>query len=112
LENKKGWRIFTSSLTLKHTTMKIELENGYLHATICEDEITLDNIKVFQPRKGTGRQLVEMLKTQAINLGLPIGLYAEPQDDTISEEDLKSFYYSCNFELDPEDTDGKLFIWR
>ena len=43
---------------------------------------------------------------------LPIGLYAEPQDETINEADLKNFYYSCGFEFDADDCDGKLFIWK
>ena len=94
------------------TTPNFELENGYALVSIQNDEVVIDNIKVYQPRKGTGRQLIEMVKSYANELDLPIGLYAEPQDDTISEEELKQFYYSCGFELDPDDCDGKMFIYK
>ena len=91
------------------TTPKFETKNGYALVTVDNDEVVIENIKVYEQRKGTGRQLIEMVKVYAQELGLPIGLYAEPQDDTISEDDLKDFYYSCGFELDPNDCDGKLF---
>ena len=90
----------------------IKNENGYLLYTVTEDEITLDNIKVYEQRKGTGRKMIEELKDLARELSLPIGLYAFPQDETINEDDLKNFYYSCGFELDADDCDGKLFIWK
>jgi GNAT superfamily N-acetyltransferase len=94
------------------TAPKFELKNGYALVTVDNDEIVIENIKVYEQRKGTGRQLIEMVKEYARELGLPIGLYAEPQDETISEYDLKDFYYSCGFELDPNDCDGKLFIYN
>jgi len=92
--------------------MKIENKNGHLLYTVSEIEITIDNIKVFEQRKGTGRKLIEEVKKIARENNLPIGLYAEPQDETINEDDLKNFYYSCGFELDTDDCDGKLFIWK
>jgi len=91
---------------------KFELKNGYALVSVSNEELVIENIKVYEQRKGTGRQLIEMVKEYAIKSGLPIGLYAEPQDDTISEDDLKDFYYSCGFELDPNDCDGKLFIYN
>ena len=94
------------------TTPNFELENGYALVSIQNDEVVIENIKVYQSRKGTGRQLIEMVKSYANELDLPIGLYAEPQDDIISEEELKQFYYSCGFELDPDDCDGKMFIYK
>lgn len=94
------------------TTPNFKLENGYALVTVDNDQVVIENIKVYEQRKGTGRQLIEMVKDYARELGLPIGLYAEPQDDTISEDDLKAFYYSCGFELDPNDCDGKLFIYN
>jgi GNAT superfamily N-acetyltransferase len=94
------------------TTPKFELKNGYAIVSVNSDEVVIDNIKVYEPRQGTGKQLIQMVKNYARELGLPIGLYAEPQDETINEDDLKNFYYSCGFELDPNDCDGKLFIYN
>ena len=90
----------------------IKNENGYLLYTVTDFEITLDNIKVYEQRKGTGRKMIEELKDFARELQLPIGLYSYPQDDTIEQDDLNDFYYSCGFELDPDDCDNKLFIWK
>ena len=90
----------------------IKLDNGFLNYSIEKNEITIDKIKVYEQKKGTGRTLVEEVKKIARENNLPIGLYAEPQDNTISEDELKNFYYSCGFELDADDCDGKLFIWK
>ena len=90
----------------------IKLDNGFIKYSIEENEITIDKIKVYEQKKGTGRKLVEEVKKIARENNLPIGLYAEPQDNTISEDELKNFYYSCGFELDADDCDGKLFIWK
>lgn len=89
-----------------------KLENGYAIVSVDDNEVVIENIKVYEQRKGTGRKLVEMIKLYARELNLPIGLYAEPQDDTINEDNLKEFYYSCGFELDPNDCDNKLFIYK
>ena len=90
----------------------IKLDNGFLNYSIEKNEITIDKIKVYEQKKGTGRKLVEEVKKIARENNLPLGLYAEPQDNTISEDELKNFYYSCGFELDADDCDGKLFIWK
>ena len=90
----------------------IKLDNGFVNYSIEENEITIDNIKVYEQKKGTGRKLVEEVKKIARENNLPIGLYAEPQDNTINEDELKNFYYSCGFDLDADDCDGKLFIWK
>jgi len=90
----------------------IKLDNGFVNYSIEENEITIDNIKVYEQRKGTGKKMIEELKDLAKELQLPIGLYSYPQDDTINQDDLNDFYYSCGFELDPDDSDGKLFIWK
>ena len=90
----------------------IKLDNGFVNYSIEKNEITIDKIKVYEQKKGTGRKLVEEVKKIARENNLPIGLYAEPQDNTISEDELKNFYYSCGFELDTDDCDGKLFIWK
>jgi hypothetical protein len=91
---------------------KIEDSNGYLSYTIDEDEITLDMIKSYDKRKGTASKLIQKLKDLSREKKLPIGLYAEPQDFSISDDDLIEFYYKNGFELDPDDSDGKLFIWK
>jgi GNAT superfamily N-acetyltransferase len=93
------------------TTPNFKLENGYAIVSIQNNEVVIEMIKVYEQRKGTGRQLIEMVKDYANQLNLPIGLYAEPQDETITEDELKEFYYSCGFELDPDDCDRKLFIY-
>ena len=93
------------------TTPNFKLENGYAIVSIQNNEVVIEMIKVYQQRKGTGRQLIEMVKDYANQLNLPIGLYAEPQDETITEDELKEFYYSCGFKLDPDDCDRKLFIY-
>ena len=90
----------------------IKNENGYLLYTVRESEITLDNIRVYEQRKGTGRKMIEELKDLAIELKLPIGLYSYPQDSSIEQEALNDFYFSCGFELDPDDCDNRLFIWN
>lgn len=92
--------------------MKIENENGYLLYSIENTEITLDDIKVYEQRKGTGKKMIEELKDIAREFQLPIGLYSYPQDNTIEPDDLNNFYYSNGFELDPNDCDYKLFIWK
>jgi len=90
----------------------IKLENGFLNYSIEENEVTIDMIKAYQYGQGTGTELIYKIKEIAKELNLPIGLYAEPQDDTISEEGLKSFYIANGFELDENDSDGKLFIFN
>lgn len=104
--------IFTEQTNKDMKAPEFKLENGYALVTVDNGEVVIENIKVYEQRKGTGRELIEMVKNYAGELGLPIGLYAEPQDDTISEDDLKDFYYSCGFELDLNDCDGKLFIYN
>lgn len=96
---------------LNEGIMKIELENGFIILSIDENEITIDNIKVYCQKQGTGKKLIELVKVIAKDNNLSIGLYAEPQDETIDEDDLKDFYYACGFVLDIDDCDGKLFIW-
>lgn len=91
---------------------QIKLENGFLNYTIEETEITIDMIKAYQHGQGTGTELIYKIKEIAKQHNLPIGLYAEPQDVTITEEGLKSFYFANGFELDSNDTNGKLFIYN
>ena len=91
---------------------EIRNKNGYLIYSITDLEITIDNIKVYEQRKGTGKKLIEEVKDIARNIKLPIGLYSYPQDDTIEQEDLNDFYYSCGFDLDKDDCDNRLFVWK
>lgn len=91
--------------------MKLENKNGFLKYTIEENEIILDCIKVNSKRKGTGSKLIDKLKKIAEKKNLPIGLYAEPQDDSIDEQSLISFYEKNGFKQDV-DSDGKLMIWK
>jgi hypothetical protein len=90
--------------------MKLTTENGsYLIYTVFEDRIDIDNIKSFV--KGDGTKLILELKNIAIELELPIELYSEPQDETISQEDLNAFYEKNGFELHPDDFDYSYFVW-
>lgn len=99
-------------LKTKAINMKITKDNGYLIYSVDSNEVTIDSVKVHQQRQGTGRELIAEVKTIASSMGLQIGLYAEPQDETISDNELRSFYKSCGFDLDENDVDGKLFVWK
>jgi len=91
--------------------MKITTENNsYLIYTLFKDRIDIDNIKSYT--KGDGSKLLSELKNIARELELPIELYSEPQDDTISQEDLNVFYEKNGFELHPDDVDNSYFIYN
>jgi len=90
--------------------MKIATENNsYLIYTVFEDRIDIDNIKSYA--KGDGSKLIAELKKIARELELQIELYSEPQDDTISQEDLNGFYEKNGFELHPDDVDYSYYEW-
>ena len=90
--------------------MKIKTENNsYLIYTVHEDRIDIDIIKSYV--KGDGSKLIDELKSFASELGLPIELYSMPQDDTITQEELNKFYEKNYFELHPDDTDHRYYIW-
>ena len=71
----------------------------------------IDLLEVKEKRKGTGRKLVDMVKDVACDLGYNVSLYAYPQDNTITDSELKAFYESCVFELSADDVDGRLYEW-
>jgi hypothetical protein len=89
----------------------IEDENGYLKYTIEGDELIIDNIKVYKQRLGTGKKLLKQIKDFARKNDLIVMLYAYPQDETITDDELKEFYISQGFELHPDDADGRLFTY-
>lgn len=91
--------------------MTISLTNGFLNYTVDEDaeEVVIDLVKVNEQLKGTGRQLLNMVKDIACELGYKVSLYAYPQDDTITDDELFNFYRSCGFELSADDVDGRMF---
>lgn len=104
--------LYCDTINIKEVKeMEIKNKNGLLKYSIEDKEIILDCIKVNSKRKGTGSKLINELKKIAEKKNLPIGLYAEPQDDSISEEDLIRFYEKNGFRQD-EDSDGKLMVWR
>jgi len=91
--------------------MKITTENNsYLLYTIENDKIYIENIKSYQ--KGDGSILLTQIKIIASDLRLPIELYSEPQDDTITQEDLNAFYEKNGFSLHHDDTDNSYFIYK
>jgi hypothetical protein len=96
---------------LKTHKMKLTTENNsYLIYTVCEDRIDIENIKSYA--KGDGSKLINELKIIACEMGLPIELYSEPQDDTISQEHLNAFYEKNGFELHPDDIDNSYYIYK
>jgi len=103
--------IFVPSNNEKQVIMTIQFQSGsYLDYTIHSDRIDLDMI--VSKQKGDGTSLIKELKSIAFNLGLPIELYSEPQDDTISQEDLNLFYEKNGFDLHPDDVDSSYYIWN
>ena len=91
-------------------SQRIETKNNsHLDYTIYDDRIDLDMI--FSNKKGDGSVLIEKLKSIACDLGLPIELYSEPQDNSISQEKLNNFYEKNGFDLHPDDTDNSYYTW-
>jgi len=91
--------------------MKIETQNGsFINYSINEDCIDLDLIKSYS--KGDGTFLINELKKIAYKENLSIELYSEPQDDTITQEDLNKFYEKNGFELHSYDTDNSYYIFK
>lgn len=91
--------------------MRLILDGGYVEYDICDDEVIIEYIQAIKKRNGVGTKLIIGVKEIASNLGLPIGLYAYPQDNSINEQDLIRFYFKNGFEYDPNDCDGKLLAW-
>ena len=87
-------------------------ENGYLSYSIDKEEIYINNIEVYKKRKGTGRKLLEIIKDFSIKLELPIRLHSYPQNDSISEDDLRNFYLNCGFYYHHDDSEKKYFEWK
>ena len=92
--------------------MKIIDNNGFLEYTIDENEIIIDKIKVYAQRNGTGKKMINEIKQLSRELDMPISLYAEPQDDTINDDELREFYLSQGFDYHPDDVDNKYFIYN
>lgn len=92
--------------------MKKENENGYVEYSIEEDEIIIEKIKSYVQNKGTATEFIEELKNISWKLNKPLSLYAYPQDDTITTEQLQQFYNNRGFELDTDDVDGCLFVYN
>lgn len=91
--------------------MKItNVNSSYLNYSIFDDRIDIDNIKSY--KKGDGSEMLNELKRISRNLNLPIELYSEPQDDTISQSELNDFYRKNGFELHHDDVDNSYFIFK
>lgn len=91
--------------------MKYELENGYIQYEIDDElkEVIIENVKVYIVRRGTGTQLINHVKSIAREKGYKITLYAYPQDDTITDDELRKFYEKNGFELSADDVDYRLY---
>jgi hypothetical protein len=92
--------------------MKIEIEKGYALYSIEEDEIIIDMVFAEVKNKGIGSKLISLLKQISIDNKLPLTLCSYPQDNSISQEDLNSFYFKNGFSLHPDDCDNTYFIWK
>jgi hypothetical protein len=91
--------------------MKITtVNNSYLNYTVFENRIDIDMIKSLA--KGDGSKLISELKNIARELKLPIELYSEPQDETISQENLNLFYENNGFKLHRDDVDYSYYIYQ
>jgi hypothetical protein len=97
---------------IKNNNMKIIDNNGFLKYTIDENEIIIDIIKVYVQRKSTGKKMINQIKELSRELNMPITLYAEPQDDTINDDELREFYFSLGFNYHPDDVDNKYLIYN
>jgi len=90
--------------------MKLTTDNNsYLIYTVYDDRIDINNIKSYT--KGDGSKMIKELKNIASEMGLPIELYSEPQDDTISQEDLNVFYEKNGFDLHHDDINYSYYVW-
>jgi hypothetical protein len=87
--------------------------NGFLKYTIDKEnnEIIIDNIKVDVQRRGTGKKMINVIKELSRELDIPITLYAEPQDESINDDELREFYLSQGFDYHPDDVNNKYFVW-
>ncbi|MCK9543933.1 MAG: N-acetyltransferase [Novosphingobium sp.] len=90
--------------------MKIKTTNGYINYSIEEDEIIIDHVEVINKRQGTGRKLIKQVLQIAREHGLHVTLCAYPQNESISQENLREFYESLGFELHPDDVDYTYYI--
>ena len=96
--------------TKSNKETKLTTKNGsFLKYTIYEDRIDIDNIK--SNKKGDGTILIKKIKEISREKSLPIELVSKPQDSSISQEDLNSFYRKNGFELHPDDVDNSYFTW-
>lgn len=105
----------TKKMEIKKSNNRLETIGGYLNYTNDDEEIIIELVCSEIPRKGIGSTLVRELQKIASDINKPIGLYAEPCamcGTEIMEDDLIRFYENLGFELDPDDTDGKLMIWN
>ena len=82
--------------------MKIKDKNGFLiysRDDMEKDTYVIEMIEAFEKRKGTGTKLINQMKKIANNKGKKISLCAYPQDESISLENLISFYENLDFNI-------------
>lgn len=76
---------------------KIENEKGYVKFHLEDEEemiFIIDEIQVYEKRLGYGSVLLREVENEIKNQGgNRIELYAYPQDDDMTEDDLCEFYY-------------------
>ena len=79
---------------------KITNANGYLEFSIDKDnwELIIDMVEAYKKGQWTGTKLIEMAEREADKRGLNVSFFADPQDGTISKDDLFSFYENLGYE--------------
>lgn len=97
---------------------EIKNEYGFLQYDFDDEraEIVIETIEVDLEHRcrGVGSSLISELKMIADELNLPIGLYAYPNDDSVTLEQLISFFEKNGFEVDRRNqsqVSDEVLIW-
>lgn len=92
---------------------KYEVANGYIcyGEDDCDDDaIVIEDIEVYERRKGTGRQLIN--KVIEASEGKKITLCAYPTCGDMELKELISFYEACGFTLDWDDGNCAIMVYH
>lgn len=95
--------------------MKIENANGYIIYSaddMDENEIVIDHVEAYAKRRGTGSLLVSKVIEIAQNEHKKLSLCAYPQDESITLEELISFYVKLGFSVDYDNGEEALMSYQ
>ena len=89
--------------------MIYKTEKGYIRYDYddIEDAVVIEDLEAYEKRKGVGSELVRMAIDYAVEIGKNVSICARPLDDSISLEDLITFYENLGF--DQEETGDEFF---